>query len=179
MKATDWTIDGGTAKRLHSHVILTPDHVREIARALNVKPVRARKIGYVAARRAVRREAVETRWNGKETTNTAQRGDWIITSLSATKEPLRDRDGSLNIYVITADVFPGLYEPTDSRCEHGTIYRAKGIVDAIELPGGFDILAPWGERQQAPEGYLLFNGKDVYGNNAETFNATYVEIAAR
>jgi hypothetical protein len=34
-------------------------------------------------------------------------------------------------------------------------------------------LAPWGQRERAPKGYLLLNGKDVYGNNAGTFEATY------
>ena len=67
----------------------------------------------------------------------------------------------------------GLYEPTEGRNDFGAIYRAKGVVSAIRLTGGFDIAAPWGERQQAPAGYLILNGAEVYGNNAETFEATY------
>jgi hypothetical protein len=148
-------------------------HFRAIAAELRQSPIRARKIGYVAARQAQRRETVETRWNGTETTNTARPGDWIVTNLSPQQEVLRDSDGSVNTYVIPADGFPSLYEPTSGRNEHGAIYRAKGIVEALSLPGGFDILAPWGERQQAPSGYLLFNGQVVYGNNAETFTSTY------
>jgi hypothetical protein len=50
------------------------------------------------------------------------------------------------------------------------------VVDAIRLPGGFDIAAPWGERQQAPSGYLILSGGEVYGNNAETFAATYEPV---
>jgi hypothetical protein len=46
-------------------------------------------------------------------------------------------------------------------------------VDAIRLPGGFDIAAPWGERQRVPSGYLILNGSEVYGSNAEAFRATY------
>jgi hypothetical protein len=46
-------------------------------------------------------------------------------------------------------------------------------VDALHLSGGFDIVAPWGERQTAPDGYLILSGRQVYGNNAETFAATY------
>ena len=53
------------------------------------------------------------------------------------------------------------------------MYRAKGVVSAIALPGGFDIVAPWGERETAPAGYLLLNGTEVYGCNQETFVATY------
>ncbi len=83
----------------------------------------------------------------------------------------------MNTYVIAADRFQSLYEATDGRNPHGAIYRAKGVVEALHLPGGFDIVAPWGERQQAPSGYLLLNGHDVYGNNAETFRATYKPLS--
>jgi hypothetical protein len=162
--------------RLESDERLQPMHFHAIAAQLSQSTVRARKIGYVAARQAARRETVETRWNDTETTNTAQPGDWIVTNLSPKQEPLRDQDGCENTYVITADRFPTLYEATDGRNAHGTVYRAKGVVEALRLPGGFDIIAPWGERQQAPAGYLLLSGDEVYGNNAETFAATYVEI---
>jgi hypothetical protein len=86
---------------------------------------------------------------------------------------LRDRESSLDVYVIAADRFASLYEPTGERSDLGAIYRAKGVVDAIRLTGGFDIAAPWGERQHAPDGYLILNGGEVYGSNAETFRATY------
>jgi hypothetical protein len=163
--------------RLEADQVLGPAQFHAIAAELRKTPIRARKVGYVAARQARRGETIETRWNGRETTNTAKPGDWIVTNLSPEQVPLRDQDGSLNIYVISAAGFADLYEPTDGRSEHGAIYRPKGVVEALSLPGGFDILAPWGERQQAPAGYLLFNGKDVYGNNAETFEVTYAEIA--
>jgi hypothetical protein len=159
--------------RLESDARLLPEHFWAIAAQLSQRPIQARKIGYVAARPAGRRETVETRWNGTETTNTAEPGDWIVTSLSPRREPLRDRDGSLNIYVIAADGFRDLYEPTAGRSEHGAIYRPKGVVEALYLPGGFDIVAPWGERQQAPAGYLLLRSEEVYGNNVETFKTTY------
>ena len=70
------------------------------------KPLRARKIGYVAARKADKRETVETRWNGKETTNTAKPGDYIATNLTPKRQPLRDAAGELNTYVISAAAFP-------------------------------------------------------------------------
>lgn len=163
--------------RLESDGRLRPEDFHAIAARLHQNPVRARKIGYVAARQAQRAETVETRWNGKETSNTAQPGDWIVTSLSPMREILHDSDGSVNTYVIPADGFAILYEPTESRSEHGAIYRAKGIVMALSLAGGFDIVAPWSERQQAPAGYLILNGGDVYGNNAETFATTYETLS--
>jgi hypothetical protein len=142
--------------RLHADAELQPNDFRAIAEELGQSPLRARKTGTVAARRAEQRQTVVTKWNGRETTNVAEADDWIVTSLSPAGEPLVDRNGATNTYVIAADKLPGLYQPTGAGSAHGAIYRAKGAVEAIDLPGGFDIVAPWGERQQA-----------------ETFAATY------
>jgi hypothetical protein len=163
--------------RVEADALLTPDDFKKIAKDL-VRPIlRARKVGYVAARPARDGETVETRWNGTQTTNTARAGDWVVANLTPQREALRDRAGNLDVYVIAADKFAGLYEPTGERGELGAICRARGgVVDAIRLPGGFDIAAPWGERQQAPSGYLVLNGGEVYGNNTETFAATYEAV---
>jgi hypothetical protein len=159
--------------RVEADALLTPDDFKRIAKDLLRPVVRARKVGHVAARAARDGEVVETRRDGTETTNTARAGDWVVANLTPQKEPLRDREGHLDTYVIKADKFAGLYEPTEDRNAFGAIYRPKGVVSAIRLTGGFDIAAPWGERQQAPAGYLILNGTEVYGNNAETFEATY------
>jgi hypothetical protein len=159
--------------RLDAAAVLTPSDFQSIAKKLGHPPLRARKIGYVAARRAEKSEVVETRSNGKETTNTARVGDFIVTNLSPDREPLRDGDGHFNVYVIAAEKFASLYDPTDEDNEHGAIYRAKGVVSALPLPGGFDIMAPWGERQTASAGYLLCNGPEVYGSSKEAFEETY------
>ena len=155
---------------------LTPADFADIAKELGQTPKRARKVGFIAARRAETSEAVETRWNGKETANIARPGDWVVTNLSPQREPLRDGDGCLNTYVIVQEKFSSLYEPTSENSEHGAVYRAKGVVATLSLPGGFDIIAPWGERQTGPAGHLLLSGDEVYGNNDETFAATY-EVA--
>jgi hypothetical protein len=168
-----FTIIGVSAPRLRADAKLNADDFRSIAAHLKQRPMRARKIGHVAARQAQHRENVETRWNGRETTNTALPGDWIATSLSPNREILHDSQGSVNTYVIHAQSFEALYEPTGGCNEAGALYRPKGVVDAILLPGGFDIVAPWGERQIAPAGYLILNGDEVYGNNIGTFTATY------
>jgi hypothetical protein len=168
---------GRDAVRVEADTRLTPDDFRRIASDLVRPIVRARKVGFVAAQVARQDETVETRWNGTETTNTARKGDWIVTNLSPEQKALRDREGHLNTYVIRADRFHHLYEPTGAQNELGAVHRARGVVEAIRLPGGFDIMAPWGERQRSPEGYLLCNGIEVYGNNAETFAATYKLLA--
>ena len=159
--------------RLEADAVLTPADFSRIAEETRTQVVHARKTGFVAARRASKSEAVETRWNGKESHDTARAGDWIVTNLTPQQAALRDREGHVNTYVILAERFASLYEATGGHTEFGAINRAKGTVEAIRLPGGFDIVAPWGERQTSPAGYLLCNGTDVYGNNAETFAVTY------
>jgi hypothetical protein len=165
----------GRKKRLVAPSQLAEAEFRKVADQIGRKAFKARKLGLVAARRAVE-TAIETRWDGKETTNTARPGDWIVTNLSPEARVLRDNEGNENTYVVEADTFPGLYEPAGGQSKFGQIFKAKSTVDALYLSGGFDILAPWGEKQTAREGYLLLNGKDVYGNNAKTFDATYEVI---
>lgn len=142
--------------------------------------VRARKISYVAARQAQSVEEVETRIDGKESHNTAQPGDWIVTNMDPERAIIRDKhSNSANTYVILSSRFPELYaRDVGAIPPFGDVYKAKGVVDAVSLPGGFDIVAPWGERQQGARGYLLRNGADVYGIHADAFDKTY-EVVPR
>jgi hypothetical protein len=169
-------VRAGGRTRLKADARLTPADFAAVAKELGRQPVRARKVGHVAARKAAKREEVETRWNGKETTNTARPGDFIVTNLSPQREPLRDAAGELNTYVITAARFPDLYEPTGEDSPLGPVYSAKGVVSALPLPGGFDIEAPWGGRQTGADGYLLMSGEEVYGAGAKAFEDTYEVI---
>lgn len=163
--------------RVVSDCELTRSDFQDLAQQLGIDPVRARKVGFVAARRATGTERIATLWNDRETENTARPGDWIVTSLSRTQEPLRDKNGNLNTYVISADRFPGLYEPTGTTTPVGVVHKGKATVLAFRFPRGFDIVAPWGERQKSADGYLILNGDEVYGNNVETFGATYEILA--
>jgi hypothetical protein len=135
--------------------------------------VRARKVGFVAARPAAAPTRVVTRINGVETEADARPGDWIATNLDTAREILRDRDGTENSYIIRQDRFGELYERDAGSNAFGDIYWARGVVDAIAFPAGFDILAPWGERQVAASGHLVRNGADVYGVHADAFARTY------
>ncbi len=162
--------------RLVASDTLTVKDFRPAAAAAGQAIVKARKIGVVAARKAEREEPVVTHWNGEETTNTARPGDWVVTSLGSDRSVLRDRDGNANTYVIRADKFPTLYDQTSGSNEFGQFFKAKGVVEAFFLSGGFDIAAPWGQRQMSDAGYLLLNGEEVYGNNKETFETTYEVI---
>jgi hypothetical protein len=160
-------------RRVIAEAALGVGEFRQIAADLGVVPKRARKTGLVAARKAAGVEPVETRWNGKETEARAVAGDWIVTALGADLAPLRDDEGHKNIYVIKAARFAELYEATGQTTPDGAIYRSQGVVEAIRVTGGFEIQAPWGETQRAADGWLLLNGREVYGNHRDTFAATY------
>ena len=162
-------------KRLVADQKLTSSDFRRIAGELDLEPFAARKIGFVAARPAEIAERVETRWNGTETRNMASPGDWIVTNLSPEREVLRDEVGNPNTYVVTAANFERLYDAKDGHTPFGHIYEPKIVVEALRLSGGFEIMAPWGEMQQSRDGYLLLNGREVYGNDRETFEATYAD----
>jgi hypothetical protein len=163
----------GDRPRLVANAALSRADFEDIANQLGTKPVQAHKTALIAARPAKKGERVDTQWNGSETINTAKQGDWVATSLTTDGKVLRDGGGQANSYIIPAADFPKLYAPVEGSNDFGRFHAARGTVAALHLPGGFDIVAPWGERQTAPDGYLLLSGSDVYGNNAETFAATY------
>lgn len=163
--------------------ILDPADFYALAEARGVTPVRARKAGKIAVRRVLADEQVTTQWNGDETVNTARPGDVVATSLDAAGAPLRDETAELNQYVITSEVFARNYAAASlpdgsGETPWGDVYAKSATVLAIPLRDGFDIVAPWGARQRAASGYLLLSGGEVYGNAAETFDATYEEIEA-
>lgn len=164
------------ARRLRATAKLNAADFDAIASELRASPIRARKIGFVAARRLTAPATIETRWNGKETEVSAAPGDWIVANMNAAGELLRDSEGHLNEYAIRSEKFDDLYAPHVGTTEAGLIFRALSEVDAIYFPGGFDILAPWGETQRAAAGYILRNRNEVYGNHKDTFEATYEVI---
>ena len=157
---------------------LTPDDFMELSRQLGAPVLKARKVGFVAALKTTREQTIETLWNGKESQITAQPGDWVITNLAPDKSVLLDGDSNINQYAIGKDKFPRLYERQGGENTYGEIYRAISQVEALYVPGGFEILAPWGETQRADQGYLLCNGNEIYGNHKDTFDLTY-EIISR
>jgi hypothetical protein len=162
-------------RRLVARRRLTAADFRAVAVKLGTVPMQARKVGLVSARQATQAEEVKTFRDGLESRNTAAPGDWIVTNLSPQGGVLRDRAGHADTYVIRADKFPALYATHAGATEFGTIYRPTDTreVKVIYLSGGFELMAPWGEMQRGDEGYLLLNGEEVYGNDRESFDATY------
>jgi len=174
------TTSGGAGKaRLFSTQKLNRDDFDQIAsdrlrHGDGVK--RARKITFVAGRIATGEETVETRYNGLETTSVARPGDWVVTNMDIHRQILRDAEGNVNRWIIQPDRFQELYRVDTGTNEFGAIHKAMGVVDAIAFPGGFDIVAPWGERQVSERGFILRNGDDIYGIHADAYAATYEEV---
>jgi hypothetical protein len=164
------------SRRIVSSEPLSTEDFDQIADEMGVVPKIAHKLASVAARRATRRQQVVTFADGEETVNEAAPGDWVVTSLTTDGELLRDGEGRLNQYVIGPEKFADLYQATRDSTHYGTVYRPRNAepVEVLRFAGGFDIAAPWGERQQGGSGYLLRNGRDVYGNQARAFERTYV-----
>ena len=114
----------------------------KILQALAEAPV-FKKQGRVQARPAVTGEKVTTTLasGAKETVNTANEGDWIMTNPSGEQ------------YIISEKKFFGRYEKTD---ESG-VYSAKGYCRAIKNPFGkpIEIMASWGEPQTGDENVMI------------------------
>lgn len=174
-KKTEFWMEGQAEnRRLISNGLLSVSDFHQIARKHGAAPIRAQKIGKVAAYQTDKEQMVETLWNGKETKNIAKQGDWVVTNLSPDGKVIRDADGNKNVYVISKSRFPELYSETDeSSADDGKIYQSDNKVLVLPFPGGFDLIAPWGERQTGEAGYLLLNNEDVYANSKGTFEQTY------
>ena len=183
---------GTAAPRLVSAEKLTPNDFRTICdhlREYGYTCERARKIGFAAAKQATAPTVVHTIYNQKETVNEAKPGDWIVVNMEGSFSRFQpgvhkvdnyliiDAAGNKDTYVIAAARFPELYEETEHTSKEGLVYRSKSTVDAVKVPGGFDILAPWGERQRRDAGYIVCNGREeVYGILDEVFERTYLIV---
>jgi len=141
----------------------------EIISAITIAPV-YKKQGIVNARPAVVGEGITTTLESgaKETENTAQEGDWIMTNPSGEQ------------YIISEKKFFGRYEETS---EDG-VYKAKGSCRAIVNPFGkpIEIMASWGSPQTGGADCMIADTCDEDGSNlggepylidADAFAETY------
>ena len=129
-----------------------------------------KKQGQVNARPAVVGEGITTTLESgaKETENTAQEGDWIMTNPSGEQ------------YIISEKKFFGRYEATS---EDG-VYKAKGSCRAVVNPFGkpIEIMASWGSPQTGGADCMIADTCDEDGSNmggepylidADAFAKTY------
>lgn len=171
--------DPASFGRLEFTEQIDEDTFRALATQRRAKIGKYQKTGLVAATEAKERIEIVTYWNGEETRNIAERGDMIVTSLTNDFSILTDDQGQQNTYTMKAGRFAKLYQASgfaSTQNKLGWLYRAKGQVYAFHVPEGFQIKAPWGEMQNADNGYIVLNGSDVYGVHSDVFEETYAEI---
>ena len=145
---------GGRKKRLVSDTRLTRDDFEKIVAAMGGQsPIRARKLGYLAAYRIDRQCDVATEWQGESTVNVAEPGDWIVVRLNKSgTAPDTDDNGKINIYVVKHDAFVRLNRrapileirhPMIDANRAVPVFQGRATVEAILFSRGLDILAPW------------------------------------
>jgi hypothetical protein len=123
----------------------------------------------VNARPAKEGEVIETfTSDGKETQNTAKKGDWVIKNKTEAKEEyiisgekLRDR------YIVRSFIKDGWYS-----------FKAKGQCQAFEYDGeDMEFMASWNEKMTLKKGDMLAtplpDKKEVYRIAVKEFNETY------
>lgn len=124
----------------------------EIMSALAEAPL-FKKQGHVEARLATLGEEITTilESGAKETVNTANEGDWIVTNPSGEQ------------YIISGKKFLNRYEETDKE----GVYQAKGFCRAIKNPFGepIEIMASWGSPQTGDEDCMIADTCDEKGSN--------------
>jgi hypothetical protein len=132
-----------------------------------------KKQGKVTARPATTGEKITTTLESgeKETENTANEGDYIVTNPSGEQ------------YIISGQKFLNRYQESD---EAG-VYHAKGFCRAIKNPFGepIEIMASWGEPQTGDENCMIADTCDQVGNtdgepyliDSKAFTETYKEVS--
>ncbi len=125
-------------------------HSPEITKALDEGKI-YRKVGEIKAEVATEATKVRTIIaGGKETDNTAEPGDYIVTNLWS---PSRER------YMIKAQQFPDLYDLKEGETD---VYKPKAYVRAGRNPYGKGIrmMAQWGDMQNGDEDCMLADTYD-------------------
>lgn len=178
--------------RLIASEKITASEFDEIASALEefgVTPYPARKVGFIAVRVAEKPEPVHTKYYGQETKNEAMPGDWIAVNMDrdfqtkgisdADAHLVKDDHGNMDRYVIKRLEMKTNYRSTGKTTSQGGVYEAinpEANADVLHLRAGFDILAPWGERQIRQSGVLIRKNGEVYGIYDRAFDKTYERV---
>ncbi len=129
----------------------------------------------VLARPAVAGERIDTiTADGKETTNVAKEGDFVVQNNTEAKEQ----------YILSGEKMKSRYEILEAHKSGWVIYKATGLVRAIEfnsaildLPEQMEFEASWGENMVLKEGDLICaplpTQNEIYRIARKEFNETY------
>lgn len=116
----------------------------------------------------------------KETSNTANAGDYIVKNLTHSEET----------YIVPREKFPKLYTFSKTLDDTWSEYQPKGRVQALAVTpellsrlkqtSPFSIVAPWGEKQRVEiNDYLvtpLPNQNEIYRVSHSAFKDTYQPV---
>ena len=148
-----------------SAVKLSQKEVQKLFKEHKDPAKKYKKVGTVVARAASEGEKIDTVIDGvKETTNTAHKGDWVVTGPKGEE------------YIISGEKFDSRYKATDKP----NVFKATGVCYAIEYRGlAFQFDASWGERMIMKSGDYLASlsptGSEPYRIEREVFHKTYKE----
>lgn len=136
------------------------------------------KHGKVQARQAeAGEEVVSVTSDGRETSNVAEAGDYLVRNATETQE----------CYLVSGDTFNKRYARLSNLDDNWALYHAIGEVRAIEIDDAilahvnksktFYILAPWGSPQRVNPGDYFVSTlpdlKEVYRIGRREFGQTY------
>lgn len=136
------------------------------------------KFKHIYARNATTGEEIRTITNsGLETINIANEGDFIAKNLTENKEQ----------YIIEKDSFPKLYTFICSIDKSWNQYKplnkihavelTEDLLNELELPNSFTIVAKWNQDQQVHVGSYIVNSvveHGIYCIEKTAFESTYV-----
>ena len=126
------------------------------------------KFARIQAVKALGGEVIETILadGTKETTNTANAGDWIVTNPGGEK------------YVVDGAKFSKKYEPCPDELGEGWFKPKGGIQKFLKLREDVQFICSWGEEQFIAAGGFVnvTDLNDIYGIAETEFNSTYKEV---
>lgn len=145
--------------------------------------IRAEKNGYIIARKAEDGERVNvTTQNGNhEASETAKKGDWIVTRADEDGHPVLDENGNRNSWIVGDDVISQKYESQGYANREELFFKPNGgEQEFMRVQEDVAAMVPWGENgENIPltvdkGGYLnITDPDDVYGIAEDEFNETY------
>lgn len=140
-------MDIGTISRNGSNyeTVIASEYVRYL-KSIGARTISAEKNGYVIARKAVPGETVKVYVsNGNlEVTETAAEGQWLLTRADHNGEPVIDKFGHKNQWLVGEEIFQKKYD-VQNIASNGLTKPLCSPQTFIETDRDIAIMVPWGE----------------------------------
>lgn len=145
---------------------------------IGTNKVKARKMGYILVRLAKDGEEIITYATdgGVETKETARLDQIVVTSADYDGNPVIDKNGHVNEYLMNQETLLKKYE----KIREG-FYKPKGGVQTFaKLDEDVTVLVPWGKGGSLVPQYVdvggvlnITNEEDIYGISSKDFAKSY------